>query len=306
MGITIVTCPNCNSRYSGNDYSECPYCHGKGSGAKTKVFEKKPRINKGNEEQKRNWPWGNESSTQQKTAIIEPIVGSSQSLDNPLLNMMNTHIGETQGIESIKSNVGESANAENNASTVRVSENLGIQYASFGDLNEEKIHCDPVVTRDNIPENNETVGTSLGVRIQSIGKTTAANINISSQGDVIYPVVGWLICIKGVYYGKSFPLRSGQNHISRSPDAEIALTLDDSVTAKNAMNVIFNIKNGKFLAIGGNSSSLSFVNDDALAEGVQKELQAYDVIELGDSGNNKFIFLPLVGEKFDWNMYPQG
>lgn len=163
----------------------------------------------------------------------------------------------------------------------------------------------PVQESPSVPMSVGSGAISLDNRLEGIGKTVGANVSISASGEVTYPTVGWLLCVKGVYYGKSFPLKSGANRVSRSADKEISLPNDASVSRDISINIAYEPKKGKFIAIGGNSSSASYVNEEALWEGDRMSIKAFDTIELGDSGKNKFLFIPLCGDNFSWDNYPQ-
>lgn len=140
---------------------------------------------------------------------------------------------------------------------------------------------------------------ALSTRIDSIGKTVSRVTNNFSDEmeEVIYPVVGWLVCVKGVYFGKSFPLRSGINKISRSADAAVALLKDISVSRGTALKIIYDAIANEFSA-EPSDDALSYINGKRLKDSL--ELKGYEKIWLGDSQRNEFIFLPFCGEQFQW------
>lgn len=130
---------------------------------------------------------------------------------------------------------------------------------------------------------------------RTVGKFT------STDGDQVDPVVGWIVCVKGSYYGQSFALHSGKNKMGRSQEFDIRLLNDESVSRSCVAAIVFDTKMGAFSIIPGDSDSLCYVNGEALYE--RKTLVGYEQIELGDSERNMFVFVPLCGEQFSWNSY---
>lgn len=108
-------------------------------------------------------------------------------------------------------------------------------------------------------------------------------------------VVGWLVCIEGVSMGQDYRIVSEKNFIGRSDEMHIQLVRDNSIAIKNHAILIYDPKKRNFVLSSGDSSSLIYLNDEAVY--TPQELSAYDVIEIGKS---KFIFIPLCGLHFEW------
>ena len=109
------------------------------------------------------------------------------------------------------------------------------------------------------------------------------------------PVVGWLTCIEGLHYGKSFNLRSGKSFIGRAPGNDVVLADDFSVSREKHAVVIYDPKAKRFLVQPGSSRELFYVNDEILLN--NQFLEAYDVLTIGDE---KLLFIPMCGERFCW------
>ena len=122
--------------------------------------------------------------------------------------------------------------------------------------------------------------------------------NSSAAENGVDPVVGWLVCVKGPYYGQSFPLKSGKNRIGRAQSMDVRLLNDSSVSRDCVAVIVYDAKIGDFSVIPGDSDSLCYWNEAAVY--AREQLTAYDTLELGDSGRNAFIFVPLCGERFSW------
>ena len=112
------------------------------------------------------------------------------------------------------------------------------------------------------------------------------------------PVVGWIVCVKGEYIGESFNLKSGKNHIGRSLTMDVALAKERSVSREKHATILYEPNKMQFFLQPGDSSGLTYLNDDLLM--AFGELKAGDKITLGDSS---FVFVPLCGEKFNWDEY---
>ena len=131
---------------------------------------------------------------------------------------------------------------------------------------------------------------------RTIGRFTPSGGDRSEE-----PVVGWLVCVKGVYFGESFKLKSGKNKVGRSHEMDVQLMNDNSVSRTCVCTVIFDSRSEVFSLMPGESDSLVYVNGDAVYE--RFILNGYEEIEMGDSGKNKFVFVPLCGGRFRWNNY---
>ena len=112
------------------------------------------------------------------------------------------------------------------------------------------------------------------------------------------PVVGWLVCLKGRWIGQEFKLVTGRNSIGRSESNSICLSNEGSVSREKHAWIVYEPRKRQFFIQPGESSGLTYVNDDTVLE--PKQLSSRDILEFGDT---KFIFIPLCGETFSWNEY---
>ena len=111
------------------------------------------------------------------------------------------------------------------------------------------------------------------------------------------PVVGWLVCISGSSYGKTYPIRENKNYIGRSASMDIRIENDHSVSREKHGVITYVPKKRTFLAMPGESRELYYVNDDVVLDTV--ELHKNDKIEIGKS---LLLFVPLCGENFAWDV----
>lgn len=115
------------------------------------------------------------------------------------------------------------------------------------------------------------------------------------------PVVGWLICVKGEYFGVGFPLKTGKNTIGRSSRMDVALTKEVSVSRDRHAILTYEPRKRQFFVQPGEGNGLTYVNDDLLM--MPQEIHDYDVVQVG---NGVFVFRTLCGDKFTWDTYMVG
>ena len=109
------------------------------------------------------------------------------------------------------------------------------------------------------------------------------------------PVVGWLVCLSGTYFGQGFPLKSGRNFVGRGRDMDVCLEGEPSVSRKRHAVVIYEHRGRVFLAQPGDSRELFYLNDKVVLE--NETLQPYDILSIGKV---KMMLIPFCTEKFAW------
>lgn len=141
----------------------------------------------------------------------------------------------------------------------------------------------------------------LKSKIEKLGPTTAKYVN-TSGGDVTYPTVGWLLGVKGVYYGKSFPLKEGINTIGRAPDMDVQLLQDNSVSRSIAVKITYDSLANTFKALPGDQGQLCYISGNTLYG--LTALSGFEEIKFGTTETSKYVFIPLCGDRFHWSNYP--
>lgn len=111
----------------------------------------------------------------------------------------------------------------------------------------------------------------------------------------IDPVVGWLICVEGKEKGRDYRIHSDNNYIGRSEKMDICLRGDETISRENQAVITYDTNDNRYFFSPGDGRSIVRVNDKAVFQTVA--LQAYDRIMIGKT---KFLFIPLCGEKFEW------
>lgn len=148
----------------------------------------------------------------------------------------------------------------------------------------------------NASASNE--GKTMSYFSSAVGPTS----NQTQVRQVSEPVVGWLVCIGGCYFGECFKIFAGKNSIGRSEENRIVIANDNSISRNKHALLVYEPKKRNFYIQPGDSSGLTYLNDDYITE--SKKMNARDIVELGDS---KFMFIPLCGEDFSWEDHmPKG
>lgn len=109
------------------------------------------------------------------------------------------------------------------------------------------------------------------------------------------PVVGWLVCTSGQYFGRSFPLKAGRNFVGRSPHMDVCLSGENSVSRDRHAVIIYEPRGRMFLAQPGDSRELFYLNNKVVLD--NEKLNPYDVISIGKVD---MMLIPFCTEKFAW------
>lgn len=154
--------------------------------------------------------------------------------------------------------------------------------------------CPHCINEENAPHFSGI----LGLRQKKI----ATKAPLPSE-EVTYPslhhnTVGWLVCLKGVMRGESFPIREGENHIGRSSNMDIVLFKEASVSRENHAIITFSPKDNNFILAAPDYPAALFLNNSPLKQA--SPLSAKDRIQLGSC---LLLFVPLCNETFNWNNY---
>lgn len=123
----------------------------------------------------------------------------------------------------------------------------------------------------------------------------AKTVSFYSQSMGTEPVVGWLVCTEGEYFGESFKLKSGRNFIGRSSSMDVVLAGDNSISRERHAIVIYEPKARIFIAQPGDSRELFYLNDEVVLNNVQ--MKNYDVLSVG---NTKLMLIACCGKEFCW------
>ena len=288
MAIEVLLCKQCGAKYNGNQHAECPYCANKKTIKKTKS-------------ESWSWKWKkNTSATVQSSESPKNEGTEAKAFDTPVEDVIPNHtIGyykvpddepqvQPVTVEPIKKQQPEPE---------KISRAIKPENISVSDNIAEYTMPRPAAAPVQ-PQSN-----ALGGQIEKLGKTTAKYINTESEENT-YPVVGWLISVKGIYYGQSFPLKTGGNRIGRSHEFEVALLKENSVSRKSVLEIVYDSRANEFNALLGESRNECRINNKLLYSNDRIQLHGYEEIEFGDTEDNLYVFVPMCGEHFTWGKYP--
>jgi sarcosine oxidase delta subunit len=124
---------------------------------------------------------------------------------------------------------------------------------------------------------------------------TGKTVGVFKKSMNLEPVVGWLVCIEGTEKGKDFRIWAKNNTIGRSEKMDICIKGDTTISRENHARLAYDEKHNKYHLIPAESTNNIYLNEEPIY--VPSVLEAYDVIELGES---RFIFVPLCNDRFDW------
>lgn len=135
------------------------------------------------------------------------------------------------------------------------------------------------------------------------GKTGSASVSDDVQTVAlahkelgIDPVVAWLVSLNGSERGRDYRVHSDNNFIGRSESMDICIRGDDTISRVRHAVLTYDGLEKAFYFAPGEGRSITRLNGKAVLGMV--ELQAYDVIQIGQS---KLLFIPLCGERFEWS-----
>jgi len=124
---------------------------------------------------------------------------------------------------------------------------------------------------------------------------TVAMWSNPSEGE---PIVGWLVCVKGEYFGRSFALETGNNYIGRAADMDIQLAQEESVSRNKHCQITFEPNNQVFYIQQGEGKGLTYLNDDLVL--TPTKMMPRDILTIGKAW---FILIPLCADGFRWDDY---
>ena len=112
------------------------------------------------------------------------------------------------------------------------------------------------------------------------------------------PVVGWLVCIEGPNIGQCFNIYAGKNSLGRSSNNKIVINKDRTISREKHSWIIYEPRHREFFAQPGESSGLTYVNDENIMQATK--LEKWSTI---DVGNTRLTLVPLCDSEFSWETY---
>lgn len=172
---------------------------------------------------------------------------------------------------------------------------------------EECPHCMQTEMQATVPlepsnsRGAENVSVESGRSLQqqamsAIPSDDAVTIGMYQRIIGVEPVVGWLVCIEGEYFGESFKLHSGKNFIGRASDMDIILGMDKSVSRNRHACIIYEPRSRAFIAQPGEAKELFYLNDEVVLNSIK--MKKNDMLQIGGT---KLMLIPCCNEDFSWD-----
>lgn len=115
-------------------------------------------------------------------------------------------------------------------------------------------------------------------------------------GEVIEPVVGWLVAIDGKLKGRDFSIKGASATVGRDSSNKIQITGDDRVSREVNCTIRYDYRKKRYRIVPSTTITNPVrLNDDEID--FPQDLRAYDRIEIGST---TFVFVPLCGQQFGW------
>lgn len=172
--------------------------------------------------------------------------------------------------------------------TQTIPEAINVQPTEPLDWSPTQDHADPMGPVDQ-PFDDVDLGDPVS--------EPASDLTVGYYANLIEkePVVGFLVCTKGHYFGDFFDLKSGRNFIGRSRNMDVVLDMDTSVSRERHAIIIYEPRSKTFIAQAGDSHAMFYVNNEVVL--TTQVLKAYDRISIG---NSELMIIPCCGPEFSW------
>ncbi len=170
-------------------------------------------------------------------------------------------------------------------------ENNTIPYV--GDDKTQSIY--PTIDWDSHDNEKSASGSKDSYVEPDDSKTISIYQNKNVETPAMAPIVGWLVCVKGRFYGQDFRLKSGRNFIGRNIDMDVCLTGENTVSRERHATIIHEPRQNVFIAQPGDSRELFYVNDDVVLSPVR--LKKNDVLQIGEVS---LMLIPCCDSQFNW------
>lgn len=126
-------------------------------------------------------------------------------------------------------------------------------------------------------------------------KGSVRTVSLHQKHMGIDPVVGWLVAMSGKCRGCSYQLHSDNNFIGRSPQMDVCIEGDETVSSANHAFITYDSRDRVFYLTPGEVRNIVRRNGKPVLQ--PAELKARDRIEIGST---TLMFIPLCDADFSW------
>ena len=297
--MNVIRCKN-GHFFDGDSYGTCPHCGETAMGSDSTAPVK--------EEKKGFWGRGRkdkDSDIQAASKISSVSPQGEFGNGNTPTDVLESHKSEENSGPLLKKNptldFWQTSSHPENTADEPIEEKVDIEMQENKEQNEEILinmqeevqHSEPVSSLREAVKNASA--SNEGKTMSYFSSATNVSSAQSQPKRSAEPVVGWLVCVGGCHFGECFNIYAGKNSIGRSDENRVVICDDNSISRIKHALIVYEPKKRNFYLQPGDSSGLTYLNDDYITE--SHKLTAQDMVELGDS---KFMFVPLCGEAFSW------
>lgn len=279
--MNVIVCKN-GHYYDADAYELCPHCGEGGAFAESaKPLKKKHFWNRNKSDDK-------QAASQQKMEVVDKTWA---------LEMDSTESDHPQPQPKREVTVDLWSMDSNESPDFQVTDTNELQ----NDMPlTERTETIPQVESDLMVAVKKASANPEGKTVGFFRMTAQRNMDSGTSGttEFVEPPVGWLVCVKGIHFGKCFSIVAGRNSIGRYDTNDIVLDKDDSVSRDKHAWIIYEPRKRIFYLKPGEGNALTYLNDNMVEE--SNELAKLDRIELG---NTTLLFIPLCGDDFCWESY---
>lgn len=272
--MNLTRCNN-GHFYDMDKFDSCPHCQNAGAAQDHTT----PLNNVGN------------------TGMSSPFEGGSGDVTMPIGSVPN------EGFTPVM-DTGRATAPVNNTPAHRVADETPTEPLNTNDMPRYDRQIQPEKPGADTPSQNAPSLSELVEQSQTfssdpsektIGIYSSLNNADGTQENVIEPVVGWLVCVKGTSFGASFTLKSGKNFIGRDKNMDVSIPGDKSVSRQCHAIILYDPKSKMFLVQPGTSRELFYLNDKVVL-GVE-EVASNDILTIGKTD---LMFIPCCSDRFSW------
>lgn len=137
--------------------------------------------------------------------------------------------------------------------------------------------------------------TNLEGKNQKSVETVSTEHIIESTSTLQRKTIGWLVCMKGNMLGESFILYDGKNYIGRSPNMNICLSKEPTVSRENHACILYDSETNLTTIVPGTTKNNTLLNDTELTDTMI--LSDRNLIQLGDC---VLLFVAFCNATFIW------
>ena len=302
-----VRCSICSKFYNPERFSECPFCSAESISKKT-----------GTENTSQVSVPVSQTKDSAIDALVEKALEKSPENEGKTVSFFGGFVNsDAQATENDEADISFNQDAMNSEINLMEQDDMGNSVGEIGlsaadeaipektfDKQETQVSIPEAVTERNKISNTassgdgKTWGYFKSLKSETLSSSTQEQQPQQYVKKTGRPVVGWLVCVKGVHFGESFEFFEGNNSLGRFPENDIVITDDRTVSRNSHIFIIFDAKKGDYYIKPGTSHSIPRINDNPVLEVML--MNAFDVIEIGDE---KFVFVPLCGKDFDWRKF---